>query len=182
MSKLAVARLIQQRIVGASVLILLGIILIPLILDGEGYYHSLQQQYHLPEQPENTLAFTFSAIPDTPTAPDIAAITAIPLHPKLNSSTNIPLQAEQRSAKHNKTLVNAWVIQLGSFNYKKNAYDLQKKLRKKGYKAFIEQKKLNQQIIYRVKVGPSVDKSHLEKISSEINQFLNTETIITRAY
>ncbi len=62
-------------------------------------------------------------------------------------------------AKENTNKLVRWVIQVGSFKEKKNATAERDKLRKQGFVAFVEA----YNDMYRVRVGPELDKSKAQK-------------------
>jgi cell division septation protein DedD len=53
---------------------------------------------------------------------------------------------------------------------KDNAYDLRDKLRKQGYSAYVETRTKNGKTSYRVRIGPELDKSKLEKMKVTIKK------------
>ena len=64
----------------------------------------------------------------------------------------------------------AWVVQVGSFSNSKNALALRDKLRKKGYRTFVESIKTDSGKMYRVRVGPELDKAKIEKAQKKLKQ------------
>ena len=57
-----------------------------------------------------------------------------------------------------------------------------KELLDMGHKAYVKKVKSGERTLYRVYVGPKVEKSRLEGIQGEINQRFGVETLITRYY
>ena len=74
--------------------------------------------------------------------------------------------------------VQAWIVQLGSFSSKKNAEQLNDKLRGKGFTAFVEPLKQKTGTIYRVRVGPELLRSDAEKIRDKIKQAMHMDGLV----
>lgn len=159
---------LKQRIVGAIVLVGLGVIFIPMILTGGRDNTSLFGS-NIPEQPDNLQELKSMELPARPIGPKPPEIVRIPVHKetsgktapaeiKKSASKNIPDTASrtspsQDSNKQSKKAL-AWVVQAGSFSKRDNAMKLRDKLRKKNYPAFVELVKSSKGSVYRVRVGP----------------------------
>ena len=61
-----------------------------------------------------------------------------------------------------------WVVQLGSFSNKPNAEDLRDQLQKKGYKAFVDEIRVDNTQIQRVRIGPFDKKIQAEAIRDKV--------------
>ncbi|GAB4353158.1 MAG: hypothetical protein Kow0060_03390 [Methylohalobius crimeensis] len=75
------------------------------------------------------------------------------------STSQVPLPAD-------------WAVQVGSFSQADNADSLQNRLRQAGFAAFIEKVKAEEGVMYRVRVGPYLDKDKAEAMAAEIKQRL----------
>lgn len=64
----------------------------------------------------------------------------------------------------------AWVVQVGSFSSSKNALALRDKLRAKGYRTFVESIKTASGKMYRVRVGPELNKAKTEAAQKRLQQ------------
>ena len=64
--------------------------------------------------------------------------------------------------------VTGWVVQVGSFSQKTNAEKLRDKLRKMGMASFVASGQSNGKTVYRVRVGPEIDRADAEKIQATI--------------
>ncbi|MBF0264511.1 MAG: SPOR domain-containing protein [Gammaproteobacteria bacterium] len=85
---------------------------------------------------------------------------------KLNAQTKRqPIKEENQSPYKD-----AYIVQLGTFRKISNAQDLTRKLRIKGYKAYLELIKLSGKSYYRVRVGPFILKDQAQKALDGINQ------------
>jgi DedD protein len=64
--------------------------------------------------------------------------------------------------------VTGWIVQVGSFSQKANAEKLQDRLRKMGMACFVASAQHNGKMIYRVRVGPEIDRADAEKIQMSV--------------
>lgn len=170
---------LKQRIVGAIVLVGLGVIFIPMILTGGDDSMPLFGS-NIPEQPDNLSKLKSLEMPARPAVPPAPVSSRIPVNK--NTSTNIapaevkgdkkisnPTTAPRSSRNTEKAdtgdnkAVQAWVVQVGSFSKRANAMALRDKLRKKNHPAFVELLKSGNKSVYRVRVGPDVTRTLAEK-------------------
>jgi DedD protein len=83
-----------------------------------------------------------------------------------------PRPAQPESTTGKKSSFSAWVIQVGSFSRKKNALVFRTKLRAAGFTAFIEPLSAQSGTMYRVRVGPELDKKRAaDKLAQLKKQF-----------
>jgi DedD protein len=66
--------------------------------------------------------------------------------------------------------VTGWVVQVGSFSHKTNAEKLRDKLRKMGMASFVATGTSNNKKVYRVRVGPEIDRADAEKTKAKIKE------------
>ena len=76
----------------------------------------------------------------------------------------------------------SWILRVASVSNAERADQLRKELLGMGHKAYVKKVKSGERTLYRVYVGPKVEKSRLEGIQGEINQRFGVETLITRYY
>ena len=74
-----------------------------------------------------------------------------------------------------------WVVQVGSFSSAANADNLVAKLRLEGYSAYREQVRSAGSTIYRVRVGPYVDRDEAIRADSRINDSLSLDGVVMSA-
>ncbi|UCB54697.1 MAG: SPOR domain-containing protein [Thiotrichales bacterium] len=145
----------QQRLLGAILLVALGVIFIPVLLDGSGFKSRNSRSITMPPEPE---------------FPPLSEIELAPVEPKhvTQKSTTVaktrpqPVQPKKRTTLKQPT--NAFALQVSTVTIKDNAYALRDKLRKDGYTAYVETRTRNGKTSYRVRIGPELDKRKLEKL------------------
>ena len=71
-------------------------------------------------------------------------------------------------------------MQLGSFTDKKNAEALRKKLYKSDITAYIKRFKVNGRVIYRVIVGPKLDRRSVENMQSRVRKKSGIQPLIVK--
>ena len=114
--------------------------------------------------------------PDKPAQPQSQATPAEPAvtaGPKANAEKREKATpAQTKSTTEKKPMLSAWVIQVGSFSRKKNALAFRDKLRAAGFTAFIEPRSAQSGTMYRVRVGPELDKKRAaDKLAQLKKQF-----------
>jgi len=200
---------LKQRLVGAVVLISLAVIIIPMLLPGEGSYTRQQPASTIPAEPD----YRFAPLPEAPPAPPVAQAPPVPLEalPAPEAEEVAPVKAPAQSAekpaskpvaepvikpdlpvdaatpKHSAVSkegdgqATAWVVQVGSFSSAKNARALRDKLRKMGHASFVEAvKDKSGKTVYRVRVGPEVRRDLAEKLQQRLARDAKLKGIVLR--
>jgi len=120
---------LQQRIVGAVVLVALGVILIPALLDGSGYKSRHDRDIVIPVQ---ALLPTLKEIKTKP------ATIATPLDIRKK-------RVEQKKKAIPPKPIQSWALQVGTFSQKTNALAFRDGLRKEGHLAYLADSEINNQ-------------------------------------
>lgn len=77
--------------------------------------------------------------------------------------------------------LSGWVVQLASLASKNNALALRERLRGLGYTAFVEELKTSQGgLLYRVRVGPELERANADNLRSRLEQQVQLKGIVTR--
>jgi len=196
----------KQRIVGGLVLVALGAIVIPFLLDmhpGEEWWG----KGNIPKKPDNGFVTRvlpldewskqaqvdlakgsqqLDAVPER--AP--AAPTPDQAHAPSPSEPAPPAAPAQPSAPETSTPVatpqgiggtggtEGWVVQLGSFSNQKNADELREKLQKMAYHVFVERITQDGQTVYRVRIGPQRQRSDADTIRDRLARELQLKAMV----
>ena len=197
---------LKERLVGATVLVLLAVVFVPMLLDvpwkeGEGTPDAI------PERPRG--GFTTKTIslgePETPRldaeierehrrhaqeatdAPrDSTGTSAAASATTTRNGTSLaaapqePAAARESAAEAAGTAPGGWAVQLGSFSVPKNALALRDRLRSKGYAAFIESGFTAEGEVSRVFVGPVLDRGRAESSMAKLRREMQIEGIVVR--
>ncbi|MCK5697567.1 MAG: SPOR domain-containing protein [Gammaproteobacteria bacterium] len=182
---------IKQRMIGAIVLVSLGIIFIPLILNGGSHQNPFTSGTNIPDIPDN-LKRDLPKIPPSDTMPDSKKIIAYPVTGDnndldyINDNKNNPFIEHTNSYKKvnsptSDDIDSVYAIQVGSFIEKRNALDLRNKLKQKGFKAYVELVTTKRGHFYRLRVGPYLQFSQLLTIQAQLKlQFKLDKTEIVK--
>jgi DedD protein len=158
---------LKQRVVGAAVLVALGVIFIPILLNGEPPAGIKETNIPPPRiaapapvparvAPAPVASQPIATAPSTKTAPAPAATSQSAPKPP-------PVKENLKAAS-----LESWVIQVGSFGSEANAKQLRDKLRGANYPAFVERAVDGKESVYRVRVGPELDRTRAEKTRDAI--------------
>lgn len=179
---------LRQRLVGAAVLAGLAVIFLPMLLNDTAVEEPRIETTNIPPKPAGE-EFTSRVIPlDTQPAPVTPADTAPPAQaaeePPAAEGTESDVAATGTGAGPSepapRTGVTAWVVQLGSFASEQNAKDLERRLQKEGYSAFVEKLYLAEGSKYRVRVGPELVRAKADVARDKLEKDLNLKGIVVR--
>ena len=147
---------LQQRIVGAIVLVTLGVIFIPALLDGSGYRSRQVQDIEIKDKPE------FPALTQKKVKP-----VSTPL--EMNEQEQAEVQKADPKQVHKKP-IRSFALQVGTFSRNENAEKMRDEMREAGYAAFVHKSTSKGKTSYKVRVGPELERSVLEKIKAELKK------------
>lgn len=192
---------LKHRVLGAIVLIALGVIFIPMILDFRKEDKTTfaspippkpKEQITtltIPLQPANVPPVAPPQVePGTPT-PEVPPTQSVPKpdkpieaeskpnaepEPKKPPSTNTP---QAKKPVPPMPSPNAWVVQLGSFSNEKNALALRDRLRKAGYAAYVEDVPGKKDIV-RVRIGPELARSKADALKDRLKKQLSQQAVV----
>ncbi len=160
--------LFQRRLVGTIILVAIGVIVLPDVLDGKKkHYHeefaSIPIKPGLPrdgEQFDIKEPIDFDVeLPAEPVEVVISSSETEPKKENINIVENKPL-TDVSKVSYEKS---AWIIQLGAFRNVERAQKLALELRKQGFQAHTFPKEAKKGDLVRVAVGPDISKSDLVK-------------------
>ena len=171
---------LKYRIVGATVLLALAVIFVPMILDGSGQETVTKMEMDIP--PEPTLIFSDEkVIEDKAPAPEFSN-TSSPekTEPVLNIEDDVV--AENSVAKDVSSNLQAWIVQVGAFGEKEKAVALKDKLIAAKFDALVEAGKSNNKSVYRVKVGPVLTQDEATKVKDRLAKEMNLDSAFVTRY
>ena len=143
---------LQQRLIGAVVLVALSVILVPALLDGSGYKSRHDRNIEIPVKP---LLPTLKEIKVKP----VEIVTPVDIRKE---------RVEQKKKDIPAKPVQSWTLQVGTFSQESNALAFRDTLRKEGYLAYSESSETGGKKSYRVRIGPEIEKQRLEKIKTKL--------------
>lgn len=188
---------LAQRLIGAIVLVMLGVLFLPMLLDGAGQlpaqsvtsaespqdqfeYRTIQidstlQSLRQPAAaPQNQAAAVSTNTTANTTNNRVAAATAQP------APTNTPAAAPPQPAPRqvqSQPQDQAWAVQAGTFSVRRNALAQRDQLKSAGFQAYVlsvTHPKVG--MLYRVRVGPAPDKRMAAILQQKVHLVTQLDT------
>ncbi len=174
----------KKQIIGAFALLAVGVVVLPLVLDGAGY-RERHLESRIPAAPEPVAALDVSpqlpALPETfePAAPADPAVISVPVEALQKSieeaAPALDPQVDTPALDQDQVPV-AWTLQLASFRDEANARALRNELTKAGYKVYIR----HVTGLVKVFVGPELQRTRLESLQARLKQEYALDGIVVR--
>jgi len=165
-----------QRIIGAAVLVALGVIFIPALLDGAGYKSRLNTRHIKPEP-------NFPPLSRKIPAHIISPLEKVrKQQPQVNRQQHQLVKKNRHKHSNKKRVIHAFALQMGTFKKNSNAEKLRDKLRKAGYASFVVPVVGKDKTTYKVRIGPELQKSALEKIKKKVNKQFKMDAYVVNHF
>lgn len=189
----------QSRLVGTIVLVAIGVIVLPDVLDGKKTHFKEEiasvpikpqpegevEKFEVLDPVQDEIALPEAPVSVTQTGPDeqdeqaSSNVSVAPTTPPVvNNATPVKVAAEQpvpvtvtEVPETNEYQDSAWIIQLVALKNADNARNLVADLQKRGYQAHVKQ----ENDFTRVIIGPDVSKSKLETQLVELEKITGTK-------
>jgi len=181
----------KQRLVGMTVVFAVAVIFLPMILDGSGI-EKTQLSLQIPEPPELESVNNF----EQKIAELHASVDALPeLQAQFideKSSSDDDRNSEARNDKQviprqtgeiarDVTGGDSWVLQVGSFSDRERAFAQRDLLRQSNIASvFIERFDKDRKPVYRVRLGPFVDRDKTRVAQNKIRAKYNIDGLIMK--
>ena len=185
-------RALKERIIGAAVLVVFVVLVVPVFLDGppEGG-EIVSERVPLPgqavegetrtvvlERDRDEPVPTASVEPETRQPEPVQASAAAqpeskpepdPLpEPEPEPKPEPAKPAAQQATPATESTTGMWAVQLGSFGNQENAERLAADLRKQGFAAFLSQLSTDSGQLHRVRIGPQKDRESAEAMAERL--------------
>jgi len=181
-------RALKERIIGAAVLVVFVVLVVPVFLDGPPQSDEVvSERVPLPGQAAEGETRTVvlerdrdepvpvaepqaqpqqKAEPEAKPEPESrpASVAGSKPEPKPEPAKPEPRQAAPEQASP----TGMWAVQLGSFGNQQNAERLAADLRKQGYAAFLSQLSTDSGQLHRVRIGPQKDRESAEAMAARL--------------
>lgn len=120
----------------------------------------------------------------TPTSQPDSKPALTPSQTPSQTSSQTPAEPAQaapvQAAAIKPSDVTGWVVQVGSFSRQPNARKLRDKLRKMGMASFVVTGVSDNKTVYRVRVGPEINRADAEKIQATIKKKTNLSGLVMK--
>jgi DedD protein len=183
-------RALKERIIGAVVLVVFVVLVVPVFLDGppeDG--EMVSERVLLPgqeDQKNQTVVLDRNRTQPVPAATAPAAAPARQEPARQEPVQEEPVREEPRpdvvpdkpveetapkpAPQPAASTTGMWAVQLGSFSSKENAEKLAANLRKQGYAAFLSQLTTESGQLHRVRIGPQKDRESAEEMAKRLEK------------
>jgi DedD protein len=168
---------LKQRLVGAIAIFALAVIFLPVLFDRDPI-EPVNQSSEIPPPPE-----IVSIKIDQPVKPEVGDLAPDPetmYEPTLpdHSDPSTANAAAEAPGLNAAGVPMAWVLQVASLKELSRAERLRDSLLEKKFPAFLRKGDSKNGVIYRVYVGPKLDKASLIKEKGKIDAMFNLETVV----
>ena len=210
----------KQRLVGATVVISLGIIFLPVVFDGGRHTDFEKIRIEIPASPKGNFSSVIEPLtpvevnlpeesqPPKPmdiiddegskpilddeianiikpieqpdqvvNQPEVVVTKPVSKPPAKPTPKEAVSKPAQQTAKPHLP-VSAWVVQVGSFDSRKNALSLRDTLRKNGFVSFVESFESEGKSAHRVRIGPETNRTKAEKILGNLKKKMSLSGIV----
>jgi DedD protein len=167
----------QSRLVGTIILVSVGVIVLPDLLDGKKTHYQ-EEVASIPLKPElDSDLETFEvldpiddsqSLPETPV--DVVTISDEEVTPQAQNDEPLPVVIKE-VPERNEYQDSAWIVQLMALKNADNAQNLVKDLQKRGYQAHTKP----ENGFTRVIIGPDVSKSKMERQIIELEKITGSK-------
>ena len=183
-------RALKERIIGAAVLVVFVVLVVPVFLDGPPESGEIvSERVPLPGQAAEgetrTVVLARDRDEPVPTPAPVSVVSAKTPQPEPRQTAQTvqpdpeprpeseekPAPAEpaaQQAAVPADSPTGMWAVQLGSFGNQQNAERLAADLRKQGFAAFLSQLSTATGQLHRVRIGPQKDRESAEAIAEKL--------------
>jgi DedD protein len=182
-------RRVKERLIGASILVALIVLVVPELLSGPKPAAApiFGPQAITPEPIRNvTVDLATSKAPASSDAEPAAiaasavgagpaAEVAAPAAPAATLPAGVPLESPAQSPI---SAAHAWAVQLGSFVSRANAENLVHQLKGQGLSVYMSPSGSGQSLRYRVRIGPLADREAAERTVAKVKALGHVSTIM----
>ena len=193
-------RSLKERIIGAVVLVVFAVMVVPVFLDGPSTTTEIiTESVSLPGQNGQTRKSQTIVLERDRTEPEPVPVSAntsgVDSKPAVTDAEKdqpvvdkslgtVPAKSQPKAAGNTK-LVQAisptgmWAVQLGSFSNQANADRLAADLRKQGFAAFLSQLQTESGALHRVRIGPQKNREGAEATAAKLNSAGHKGQVVT---
>lgn len=191
-------RALKERIIGAVVLVVFAVLVVPIFLDGpsddpdivsqtvtlpgQDAQERTQQTIILDRDREQPVPATRTPEPvqRQPVAADPQPKDDVVVETREEAPATAPPpqpEPEPEPATESSS-TGMWAVQLGSFSNQENAERLAADLREEGFAAFLSQVRTDGGQLHRVRIGPQNDRDSAEEIAAQLQRSGHTGQVV----
>ncbi len=172
-------RALQERVIGAIVLVVVAVLVVPVFLDGPANdTEVVSEVVTLPGQSDQE-GMTQTVVLNRDRKEPVPSSEPAPVEkkpePKKTERQQVTkeavlasLIADSKPEIAAESSTGMWAVQLGSFLNQGNAERLAADLRKQGYAAFLSRLDTGSSALHRVRIGPQKDRDSAEAVAAQL--------------
>ena len=172
-------RALKERVIGAIVLVVVAVLVVPLFLDGTSTdAEVVSSVVTLPGQNDQE-SMTQTVVLNRDRTEPVPSSVPLPAESKpapvikeppatTNKNAVLSLNDDNKSVMASESVTGMWAVQLGSFSNQENAERLAADLRKQGYAAFLSRLVTDSGALHRVRIGPQKDRESAEAVAAQL--------------
>ena len=171
-------RALKERVIGAIVLVVVAVLVVPVFLDGPpSDVDVISSIVTLPgqngqESVTQTVVLNRDRTEPVPTSARLPAVTKSKPAQTAPAATKeaavVSPSDDTEAVPASESTTGMWAVQLGSFSNQENAERLAADLRKQGYAAFLSRLVTGSGALHRVRIGPQKDRASAEAVAAQL--------------
>jgi len=186
---------LTSRIVGAIVVLSLGIIFIPVLLETNQIDTGSMKESPIPDIPSEISTIVFQLNEETGKFEEQGITEQEKFEQQVANEIESSAQeieipepepppaittSEDKPAPVRQSTEHTWMLQVASFKDHSKAVALRDKLRKQQYPTHLDERKQDAGSIWRVRIGPDFNRSNIEKIQASLEKEIGMRGLIIR--
>ncbi len=180
----------KHRLVGAAVLVALGVIAWPVLFDTTPV-REISQRSQIPSEPAlERFSVDEPVPPQLPPVPDSAASRAAQ---ETRSEAERAQEAAALAPQDGKPVASAakdpasglpvqWAVQLGAFSQLEAAQDVKRRAEQAGFHAILQPVSTATGTLHKVYVNPKLDRAEAQALAAEVKKKMAVDGYVTRYY
>jgi DedD protein len=197
-------RRVKERLIGASILVAIVVLVVPELLSGPKpvlppasrppvaapeTHRVVELDMATSKAPASSSEIAPSTLPPAASAAEPEPTAAVPTDapPRAIVSQASPPPAApapapvETSAPSPISTTRGWAVQLGSFERRDNAENLQRQLKTQGFSVYTSARGSGTAMRYRVRIGPLADRESAERIAARLKALGHVSSIVPPA-
>ena len=170
---------LKERLIGIIVLVLFAVIFIPMFFTGTND-SILKNKENVSISKESEFISKLKPITDTATDSNTENIELAPVVEESLAPVVEEIPFNQEMLKTDTVGQMNWVVQVGSFSSKDNAEKLNQKVKKAGFRSFVNPITQNNRIMHQVCLGPEYDETDAKNLLKEIKNKMKLDGIVKK--
>ena len=170
---------LKERLIGIIVLVLFAVIFIPMFFTGTND-SILKNKENVSISKESEFISKLKPMTDTATDSNTENIELAPVVEESLAPVVEEIPFNQEMLKIDVVGQMNWIVQVGSFLSKDNAEKLNQKVKKAGFRSFVNPITQNNKIMHQVCLGPEYDEADAKNLLKEIKNKMKLDGIVKK--